>query len=53
MISRFSSEGNIRGLVISSNVLTGFLVALYAVAVSEIVRGMEERWWRREARGGA
>ena len=39
------------GLVISSNVLTGFLVALYAVAVSELVRGMEERRWRREGRG--
>ncbi len=30
------------GLVISSNVLTGFLVALYAVAISEVVRLMEE-----------
>ncbi|MFM9940927.1 MAG: hypothetical protein ACKVP7_15695 [Hyphomicrobiaceae bacterium] len=30
------------GLVISSNVLTGFLVALYAVAISEVVRAMEE-----------
>ncbi len=30
------------GLVISSNVLTGFLVALYAVAISEVVRVMEE-----------
>lgn len=30
------------GLVISSNVLTGFLVALYAVAISEVVRVLEE-----------
>ena len=47
-----ADAARVAGLVISSNVLTGFLVALYAVAVSEIVRGMEERWWRREARGG-
>jgi hypothetical protein len=31
------------GLLVSSNVLTGFLVALYAVAVSEVVRHLEER----------
>lgn len=36
----------VAGLLISSNVLTGFLVALYAVAVSEVVRVMEERAWR-------
>jgi hypothetical protein len=34
------------GIVISSNVLTGFVIALYAVAVSEIVRGLEEGLWR-------
>ena len=39
----------IAGIVISSNVLMGFVIALYAVAVSEIVRAMEEGAWRSGA----
>lgn len=44
--------GRILGVLVSSNVLAGFVLALYAVAVSEIVRGLEERHWRRQAQRG-
>jgi hypothetical protein len=37
------------GIVIGSNVLVGFLIAIYAVVLSEIVRTLEETHWR--ARG--
>ncbi|MGE0766866.1 MAG: hypothetical protein AB7L90_10415 [Hyphomicrobiaceae bacterium] len=37
------------GVVIGSNVLVGFVIAVYAVIVSEVVRGLEEAHWR--ARG--
>lgn len=43
------------GIVIGSNVLVGFILALYAVLLSEIVRTLEEAHWRmrgyRKARG--
>lgn len=34
------------GVIIGSNVLAGFVLGLYAVAISEIVRVMEEAHWR-------
>lgn len=34
------------GIVIGSNVLAGFVISLYAVIVSEVVRVMEEAHWR-------
>lgn len=34
--------GKFAAVLVSSNVLVGFLVALYAVAISEVVRLMEE-----------
>lgn len=45
VLATWLGDGGARaaGLILSSNVLTGFLVALYAVAVSEVVRVMEER----------
>lgn len=43
------------GIVVGSNLLTGFVLAIYAVALSEVVRVMEEAHWRlrghRRARG--
>ena len=43
------------GIVIGSNVLVGFILALYAVLLSEVVRTLEESHWRlrghRKARG--
>ncbi|MEZ5819067.1 MAG: hypothetical protein R3D44_18510 [Hyphomicrobiaceae bacterium] len=43
------------GVVIGSNVLVGFVIAIYAVALSEIVRAMEEAHWQlrghRKVRG--
>ncbi|HEX4892342.1 MAG TPA: hypothetical protein VFV47_03585 [Hyphomicrobiaceae bacterium] len=38
-------------IVISSNVLTGFVLAVWAVAVSELVRVLEEAHWRLQGRG--
>lgn len=34
------------GIIIGSNVLAGFVIALYAVMVSEVVRVLEEGHWR-------
>lgn len=34
------------GIVVGSNILAGFILALYAVVVSEVVRGLEEAHWR-------
>jgi hypothetical protein len=34
------------GIVVGSNVLAGFVIAVYAVLVSEIVRTLEEAHWR-------
>lgn len=34
------------GVVIGSNVLVGFIIALYAVMLSEVVRTLEEAHWR-------
>ncbi len=43
------------GIVVGSNVLVGFVIAVYAVLLSEIVRTMEEAHWRlrghRKVRG--
>lgn len=43
------------GIVIGSNVLVGFILALYAVILSEVVRTLEEAHWRmrghRKVRG--
>ena len=43
------------GIVIGSNVLVGFILAIYAVLLSELVRTLEEAHWRmrgrRRARG--
>lgn len=43
--------GRIAALLVNSNVLTGFVLAVHAVVLSEIVRGMEEWNWR--VTGGA
>jgi hypothetical protein len=34
------------GIVIGSNVLAGFIIAIYAVVLSEVVRTLEEGHWR-------
>ncbi len=34
------------GIILASNILAGFVLALYAVAISEVVRIMEEAHWR-------
>ena len=39
------------GIVIGSNVLAGFVIALYAVVVSEVVRVLEEGHWRMRGLG--
>ncbi|MFV0297429.1 MAG: hypothetical protein ACK5JT_15040 [Hyphomicrobiaceae bacterium] len=40
------SAAQVAGIVIGSNMLAGFLIAIYAVTVSEVVRIMEETHWR-------
>jgi hypothetical protein len=43
------------GILVGSNVLVGFVIAIYAVVLSEVVRTLEEMHWRargpRKARG--
>jgi hypothetical protein len=36
--------------VIGSNVLVGFILAIYAVILSEVVRTLEEAHWRMRGR---
>ena len=38
------------GIAVGSNVLVGFIIAIYAVILSEIVRMMEEAHWRARGR---
>lgn len=38
--------GRIAALIVNSNVLTGFVLAIHAVAVSEVTRMLEEGTWR-------
>jgi hypothetical protein len=38
------------GVVIGSNVLVGFILAIYAVILSEVVRTLEEAHWRMRGR---
>lgn len=40
----------IAAIVVSTNVLAGFVIAVYAVAVSEVVRTLEEWKWRLTTR---
>jgi hypothetical protein len=43
--------GRIAALLVNSNVLTGFVLAVHAVALSEISRVIEETGWRLTGRG--
>lgn len=38
------------GILIGSNVLVGFILAIYAVILSEVVRALEEAHWRMRGR---
>ncbi|MDX2154904.1 MAG: hypothetical protein SFW09_00210 [Hyphomicrobiaceae bacterium] len=40
------------GIVVGSNMLAGFVIAVYAVAIAEVVRILEEAHWRLRGIGG-
>jgi hypothetical protein len=45
-----TSPARVVGVFIGSNVLVGFIISLYAVVLSEVVRVLEEAHWRSQRR---